>query len=128
MNVEIEVNDSESLLNLYKQLIHLRNNSVALSIGEFHSLKTNEQNIVAYVRETGNQTIIVIVNVGQAVENLEMTFPKELLSVGKYELFSMLDSNQFPGFEIISADKDFIYQYDSQIPARKYFLIELKKR
>jgi len=128
MNVEIEGNDPESLLNLYKQLIHIRNESDALTVGEFQSIKTNEQNIVAYVRKTGNQIMIVIVNVGQTVDNIEMTLSKDLLTIGKYEFLSKLDSSQFPDLEIVSADKDVLYQYDSQILSGKFFLIELKKR
>ncbi len=35
VNVAIEEKDSDSLLNLYKQLIHFRNHSEALTVGEF---------------------------------------------------------------------------------------------
>lgn len=127
VNVVTEEMDSESLLNLYKQLIHFRNNSEALTVGEFQSLKTNEQNIVAFVRNTNNHTVFVIANVGQTVDNLEMTLPKEILTIGDFEFVSVLDSSQFPGFEIISTDTDFSYQINSQLPAGKYFLLELKK-
>ncbi len=127
VNVAFEEKDSESLLNLYKQLIHFRNNSEALTVGEFQSLKTNEQNIVAFVRNTNNQAVFVIANVGQTVDNLDMTLPKEILTIGEFEFVSVLDSSQFPGFEIISTDSDFKYQFNSQFPAGKYFLLELKK-
>ncbi len=90
-------------------------------------MKTNEQNIVAFVRNTNKQTVIVIANVGQTVDNLEITLPNEILTIGEFEFVSILDSSQFPGFEIISTDSDYKYQFNSQLPAGKFFLFELKK-
>jgi len=128
INVGNQENDPDSLLNLYKELIHIRNSTNALSIGDFQILKTNQQNVVVFVRKSVNQTIIIISNVGQSIDNLLITIPKNLLTIGDYEIRSLLDSNQFNGFKIETSDNDFDYLYESQIPSGKYFLIELTKR
>ncbi|MEK7552037.1 MAG: alpha-amylase family glycosyl hydrolase [Patescibacteria group bacterium] len=61
-NVEIESKNPNSLLTLYKELIHLRNNSIVLKLGSYKSLKTKSPDIFSYVREREGKRILVILN------------------------------------------------------------------
>ena len=63
-NVESELADKESLLNLYRRLLALRARSSALRIGSFltHPVSTSE--VFAYRRESDEETITVALNFG----------------------------------------------------------------
>jgi glycosidase len=61
-NVDLQIADPDSLLNHYRTLIQLRNQSDALRVGEWTSVKTKPNKIVAFVRHTDNEKLLVIIN------------------------------------------------------------------
>ena len=50
INVETQLNDDKSLLNLYKDLIEIRKNTPALYSGEFEAVKKGKTGVLAYYR------------------------------------------------------------------------------
>jgi alpha-glucosidase len=61
LNVAAQDKDSHSLLNLYRRLIALRNENVALCCG-LQSPVQRRAPTVAYLRKTSEQRILVILN------------------------------------------------------------------
>ncbi len=61
-NVETELKDPDSILNLYRTLINFRNRTPALQYGSYRSLDTASPDIFAYVREHGEDKILVMLN------------------------------------------------------------------
>ncbi len=60
-NVEVERADSDSLLQHYRSLIHLRNAHSALATGEYRLLR-GEQGVYSYLREDSNERVWVALN------------------------------------------------------------------
>ncbi|GMQ79242.1 MAG: hypothetical protein BMS9Abin02_1809 [Anaerolineae bacterium] len=54
--------DPDSLFNHYRSLIQLRNQSDALRVGDWIPVKTKPNKIVAFVRHTDNEKLLVIIN------------------------------------------------------------------
>jgi alpha-glucosidase len=60
VNVEEEVRDSDSLLNWYKQLIHLRRENPALHSGTLTMLNVSDNNILSWLRQKPGQPAVVV--------------------------------------------------------------------
>ncbi|GIM29884.1 alpha-amylase [Clostridium polyendosporum] len=79
--VESEEYIPSSLLNLYKRLIKLRNNEVALRKGDFANINTSNDGTLMFKRAYENEEIVVAINQGKEV--------KQKLEGGRYQvLFS----------------------------------------
>ena len=61
-NVEAQSADPHSLLNFYRRLIALRRASPALTGGLFQPITFGTQYILAYLRQTAQQTVLVALN------------------------------------------------------------------
>lgn len=62
LNVKTQVNDRYSILNLYRNLIHLRKKHRALSEGEFIPVIRGFNNVLAYFRVYENEKFFVVLN------------------------------------------------------------------
>ena len=63
VNVRAEDDDPSSFLTLYRRLLKLRRSHPALSIGEYKPLAANDD-LLAYVRHTRDERILVALNLG----------------------------------------------------------------
>ena len=61
-NVEAERKDPDSILNTYKQLLALRKSEPALRDGVQQSVNDNDPNVFAFVRMSGDQAVLVALN------------------------------------------------------------------
>ncbi len=61
-NVAAEEKDPNSILNQYKALVKARNENSALRFGDFLTLKTNNESVVAYLRKNAENEVIVVHN------------------------------------------------------------------
>lgn len=64
INVESESADPASLLSLHRRLAWLRKESPALTAGQYRQLPEPGENVYAYVRESNDEKIAVILNFG----------------------------------------------------------------
>jgi alpha-glucosidase len=62
VNVETELQDPASFLNLYRELIALRKSSPALQLGSFQTLESAPEGCYAYLRLYGDEIILVALN------------------------------------------------------------------
>lgn len=92
-NVQSESADPNSLLNLYKKLIRLRQANPALAKGDYTSLETSDKSVYAFARTEGDQTILVVANLSdKPVQSCrirvasgpfkKLGVPRELLQIG----------------------------------------------
>ena len=63
-NIEALDDDPNSLLNLYRKLIHLRAENPALGAGELVALDASTEAVAAYLRRKGDQVALVVANLG----------------------------------------------------------------
>lgn len=74
INVKQQLEDKDSILNYYKELISLRKKYLVLSEGEFIPLKDNQKGTYIYKRKYNNEEILVITNFK---DKKEITLPME---------------------------------------------------
>lgn len=62
VNVETELQDPNSILNFYRRLLQIRKSSEALKRGRWRSLIHFPHEHLAYLRETEEETVLVVIN------------------------------------------------------------------
>lgn len=91
VNVAVEDGDPTSLLNLYRQLIHLHTSHSALAQGDFTALKASDGAVAAYLRQSGDETLLVVLNFSpQAVGGATIALEQSALAAGSYTLEPLL--------------------------------------
>lgn len=64
LNVEVQLADPESLLNVYRAWGQIRSNLPSLRTGEYVPLDTQARGLLAFLRVTEDETAIVTINLG----------------------------------------------------------------
>ena len=64
-NLELQMEEKNSLFSHYKGLIELRNSHRALRTGEMRLLQTSEPSVFAFIREDSFEKLLVIINLGK---------------------------------------------------------------
>ncbi|PKO07003.1 MAG: alpha-amylase [Chloroflexi bacterium HGW-Chloroflexi-3] len=100
-NMETLKQTSESLTNLYRTLIQSRNETIALRVGEYKTLKTNERNVIAYARVLDEEIIIIIINLENNEKNVVLDIPVGFIRAGEHEVISLLDSKEMASIKVI---------------------------
>ena len=84
-NVEVQADDPESLLSLYRELIHLRTAEPSLAAGDLVPLDASEDHVVAYLRRTETHAALVIANLGETpVSGIRLSSASGALAPGEY--------------------------------------------
>jgi alpha-glucosidase len=88
INVEEQQADPGSLLNYYRQLLHLRRSNPALVIGEYKPLHVTAENYFSFLRKTPEQTILVVLNYSGMPVELDLSHVREMKGRSLRGLFS----------------------------------------
>ena len=62
INVKKALSDENSLFYTYQKLITLRKNLSIITEGTYQSIDTNNPQVLSYVRQLGQETLLVVVN------------------------------------------------------------------
>ncbi|MFL0266593.1 alpha-amylase family glycosyl hydrolase [Candidatus Clostridium radicumherbarum] len=106
--VNVQSQDKNSLLNFYKQMISLRNNSEELKYGSFEALDTVNTNIYAIKRTKDNNSTYVYINLNDepAKEKIDISKAKILYSNKRKESKLSFKGNlDIEGNEILILEK-----------------------
>ncbi|MBI2028230.1 MAG: alpha-glucosidase C-terminal domain-containing protein [Candidatus Levybacteria bacterium] len=76
VNVKKELNDPISMLRLYRHLIHYRTHNHVLLHGSYRSLGFGNRNVFAFLRELGDEKILVILNFSKDEESVSLPYQK----------------------------------------------------
>lgn len=74
INVEDESCDPRSMLSLYKRLIYLKKNNVALREGTYNPLDLPAEDVIAFIRKKNNNTVLIILNLSNNPRNISMNY------------------------------------------------------
>lgn len=75
-NVAAMMGDPASLLSYYQQLIALRNNHSALRVGDYIVLKSSTSDILPFIRQSEDETLLVIHNLtGKPISDYSLEWP-----------------------------------------------------
>jgi alpha-amylase len=92
VNVALQASDPASLLNWYGTLIQLRNNHAALRVGEYIPLEANSSQVLAFLRVSQGETLLICINLGkEPASDVSMSLRQGALS-GSYRVASLLDT------------------------------------
>ncbi|HSX35649.1 MAG TPA: alpha-amylase family glycosyl hydrolase [Patescibacteria group bacterium] len=69
VNVQAELDDEQSMLNLYRRLLALRRGSPALLHGEYRPVDTPNQSLFAFARDYQDERIVTIINFSNAEQD-----------------------------------------------------------
>lgn len=110
VNVDFESGQPDSLLNFYRQLIHLRAAHPALRVGSFDIIKTGSTQLAASLRVSQTEAILTLINTSASPNDEYYLKVKESpLSAGVYTLTSL--NSDLPAQTItVDADGAFNWQ------------------
>lgn len=74
-NVKSEEGDSNSILNFYRKLIHIRNTEPAMRSGSFELLNDSDPNILSYLRKSDKESILVALNMTDKAQKIKFNMP-----------------------------------------------------
>jgi alpha-amylase len=84
-NVAAEDTVRGSLLNRYRELIHLRASNEALASGKLVPLSATSDAVTAYLRQAGNSTVLVVANLGKtALSGVSISSTAPVMRAGRY--------------------------------------------
>jgi glycosidase len=72
-NVESELADPGSVLNLYRRLLAVRKSSEALMVGEYRELAADHDDILMFERRAAGERVVVVVNFCPSSVNVAVT-------------------------------------------------------
>jgi glycosidase len=100
-NAEALDDDPSSILNLYRQLIHLRADHSALGSGEFTALDTGTESVAAYLRRGSDAAALVVANLGtERRMGVSLSSAADALLPGRYTLENLLGGEGAASLEI----------------------------
>jgi len=73
ISVQRQEDDPTSMLNLYRQLVELRSNNPALSVGDYSEVDLGVEDIFAYLRYDESTTFLIILNLGEIHHHLDFS-------------------------------------------------------
>jgi alpha-glucosidase len=71
-NVEMQRQQPDSVLSLYRRLLALRRASPALTSGSYRSAETDSADVFAYLREDGSSRFLIVLNFGERLQTLAL--------------------------------------------------------
>ena len=126
--VAAENGDPTSLLNHYRILIHLRNESATLRIGDLNVVRSSHKGIYSILRIYKGEAVLVLVNLtNTAVSRYNLSLDKSTLAGGKYLLQPLLGNIAFPDLIIKTNGGLSGYSPAVEIPPYATIILQLKK-
>lgn len=84
VNVENELRNQHSMLNLYRTLLQLRKSSNAIIDGLYKPIRCGNSSVFAFVRESGKEKILVLLNFSDRLQPIYLPFEKGTIICDTY--------------------------------------------
>ncbi|WP_304438587.1 alpha-glucosidase [Caloranaerobacter sp. TR13] len=84
INVQKSLDDSNSILHYYKEIIKLRKSNEVLLYGDFRLIFEDDPNIFAYFRELNKKKVLVITNFSD--KDIEINLSREIRKIDNFKL------------------------------------------
>ncbi len=75
VNVKKQLEDPDSVLNLYRSLIAIRRSSRALIKGRYQPLESGNENVLSYIREIEDEKLLVTINFSDNEAEVHIDIP-----------------------------------------------------
>jgi alpha-glucosidase len=93
-NVATESKDPDSILNFYRRLLALRHSEDALIAGEYVALNEGDPNVLAYLRRSPSETILVALNMSAAAQ--DVTFDLGSVEIAEARVTTLVSTMKKP--------------------------------
>ncbi len=125
-NVATETSDPNSLLSLYRNLIQLRNNHAALRVGDFYSVRSDNFDLMPYLRVSKEETLLVLINLSEKpVSGFTLSLNQGPLK-GNYRAFPVIGEGKLTGLKANTNGGFDAYRPLAEIPANGLVIIQLR--
>ena len=125
-NIADQSADPNSLLSLYRRLIHIRSDHAALRVVDYYAIQTGNQAVFASLRVSRAETILVLVNLGsKPLSDYTLTLDAGPLS-GDYILAPLLDIGSFNSPTITAEGGFENYLPLPELPPYGRFILQLQ--
>lgn len=95
-NVDALQQDPDSMWSWYRDLIAVRHESAALRRGSLSVLAASEPPVIGFVRESGNETVLVVANTASSARSFTLSGDSAALPPGEMKLRNLLDAADMP--------------------------------
>ena len=127
-NVAAQAADPGSLLSLNRRLIQLHTSNAALGHGDLTPLTSSNTGVTAYVRQAGDEAILVLLNFGkQPAENVTLAAQKSGLAAGEYQLQTLLDEAALAPLTVGDGGAIAGYVPLPSLPAQSAYIMRIAK-
>ncbi|MHC1741355.1 MAG: alpha-glucosidase [Anaerolineaceae bacterium] len=82
VNVEDEKKDPRSLWHYYEKLLHYRQKSTALQLGDFEVMNDIPDDVLGFRRKFDNDSLVILLNFSDSIQNID----PESISLGSFHL------------------------------------------
>ena len=125
-NIASQSADPGSLLSFYRTLIQLRNNHVALRVGDYYAIDTGNRAVFASLRVSSEEAIVVIINLAsKPINDYALTLEESPLS-GEPILAPLLDIGSFDAPTITASGGLESYQPLPELPPYGRYILQLQ--
>ena len=125
-NVSVEASDPNSLFSLYRNLIQIRNDHVALRIGDYYTVRSDNLSILPFLRVSQQETLLVLINMGEEnASNFSLSLSQGPLK-GSYHAYPVYGDGKLNGLSANSSGGFDKYQPIADIPANGIVIIQLR--
>lgn len=125
VNVQVENDNPDSLLTFYRNMIQIRNQHEALRTGDYLSLDTSSGDVIAYIRQSNANIILLILNVGNSEHELSIEIPDGTLLPGEYTISSLLSVEEFPNLLITGNGTSDTYLPSNSIQPDSFIMLSI---
>src|SRR5437762_103380 len=127
-NVAVEDRDPKSLLNLYRQLLHLRRQNEALATGKLIALSTSSAQVAGYLRRAGEHAVLVVANLGGApASGFSLGSRDSVLPPGRYTPRNLPGGSQAATLQVGADGRIREYVPAAAIGSRESLVLELRR-
>ena len=128
-NVAAQDRDPKSLLNLYRQLIHLRGQNEALATGKLIPLSPSSAQVAAYLRRAGDHAVLVVANLGAApVSGVVLGSRDSVLPPGRYAPRNLLGASDGTTLHVSRDGRIQGYIPAATVGPRESLVLDLERR
>lgn len=126
-NVAAQLEAEDSLLAHYRALIRLRNEHIALRVGETFAVNGDVPAVYALLRSHAEEDVLVIINLGKdPLDGYSLTLESGPLS-GAYQALPLLGEGEFAPLEADAAGGFAAYQPGVPLPANGIVVLRLRR-
>ncbi len=127
-NVATQLNDPNSLLSLYRSLIHLRNQHAALRVGDFNAVTTNNPNVFASLRVSKDEAILVITNLSKkAMSDYSLSLKQSPLASGQYHAAPLMGNASAASLTIDAQGGFDVYKPVAMLSPNSMVILQLQR-